>query len=140
MIKMIAVIISLLAILSLGGTVYAADSAGGLLGGNINLEGDTLYNLKTKSLMVGVGTTIASLKDGLVEIRGEAAATVITSGDSHPMLGIGIGVSINKLINKAGGNWALPLNAELGVVAMGNFEIGIKIEPAIYLSLIKVNF
>lgn len=142
--KVILAVAMILAVMG-GIPAYAADAPAatntGLLGGNINLQGDTIFMPKHGQFGIGVGTTIATVdKDGILEVRGEAASSV-GGQDSHSLVGIGVGVNIPKLIAKAGGQWGLKQFAvEIFAAGMMDMSSKIAIEPVIGLSIIKVNF
>lgn len=136
--KLILTAVTVLAVMGgFGAPAYAE----GLLGGNLNLQGDTMYLPKHGQFALGVGTTIASLdKDGIVSIRGEVATTV--GGETHTLVGGGIGVNIPKLVEKLGGSWILKaFTVDIFTAVMMDMSASkFTAEPIIGVSILKVNF
>lgn len=130
--------IILILLLGISGIVYAEDSTG-LLSGNINLQGDTLYLPMKGEIAIGMGTTIATIKDGLIEMRGEVASVV--GNNAHALTGIGIGINAQKLVETLGGQWMLKgINASIFGSALVDFSDKAKIVPAIGITILRVNF
>jgi len=109
----------------------------------INIQGDTIYLLSRQDFGMGIGWNVASIAD-VVEVRAETVFPIVGDGSASTLLGAGIGVNIPKLIEKLGGTWILEnITSSIGVLALYDFnadEESEKIEPAIYLTIIKVNF
>ena len=104
----------------------------------INLQGDTLYLPNSGSFAIGAGTTIATIYD-MAELRGMYVSPLKDGvGDK---IGLGVGVSINKLIEKAGGTWLLKgLATSVGLAGLIDMKDKPKIEPALYVTIVKVTF
>lgn len=103
----------------------------------LNLQGDTLFLPEEASFAIGVGSNIATIKD-FFELR----ATYVDplEGGLSNRAGIGIGVSIPKLITKIGGTWiADKINVSIGAMALVDFAEG-NVEPAIYLTIISIQY
>lgn len=105
----------------------------------LNLQGDTLYLPLSGDVAIGMGTTIATAKNGLIELRGEAASVIGTN--AHALTGIGIGVNVQKLVELLGGQWSLKgINASVFGASMLDFSNKAKLIPAIGITILKVNF
>lgn len=105
----------------------------------INLQGDTLYLPLKGEVAIGMGTTIVTAKNGLLEVRGEVASVV--GNNAHALTGIGIGINAQKLVETLGGQWMLKgINASIFGSALVDFSDKAKIVPAIGITILKVNF
>lgn len=108
-------------------------SLGNLSG--LNLKGDILYLPSSGSFAVGAGTTIATIYD-MVEFRAEGVEPI---DNESARAGLGIGVNIPKLIGKLKGDFLLDnINTSIGVTGLMNLDGDVHIEPAIYLTVIKM--
>jgi len=104
----------------------------------LNLQGDTLYLPTLGVFAVGVGSDIASFYDFL-SIRAEA--TVISQDNVANMAGVGLGLNIPKLVEKAGGTWLLKgFTSSIGILGMMSFTAPVKVHPALYVTILKVTF
>ena len=104
----------------------------------LNLQGDTLYFPTLGVFAAGIGTDIATFYD-ILSIRAEA--TVVSQENSANMAGVGLGINIPKLIEKAGGTWMLKgFTSSIGVLGMVSFTAPVKIYPAIYVTILKITF
>jgi len=128
--------------LGLAVPVMAEDTTGPVQFGGINLNGDTLYLPKSGSFAIGVGSTVATMYEGIVELRIEGAYT-IKEGQPN-MLGAGVGVKLRPLVEMLGGSWAMDkLNSSVGVVGLFNLNGAVQggiFEPAIYVTIIGLQF
>lgn len=105
----------------------------------LNLQGDTLYLPVSGQVAIGMGTTLATAKKGLLELRAEAASIIGTN--AHAISGIGIGLNIQKAIEALGGEWMLKgINASIFAAGMLDFSDKAKLTPAIGITILKVNF
>lgn len=105
----------------------------------LNLQGDTLYLPLSGDVAIGMGTTIVTAKNGLLEVRGEVASVV--GNNAHALTGIGIGINAQKLVEVLGGQWMLKgINASIFGSAMVDFSNKAKMIPAIGITIFKVNF
>ena len=129
-----------LTLLLITGSIALADD--GLSLSPLNLQGDTLYLPTTGQFAVGVGYTIATFKDAL-ELRAETAyiAAGATEGEKRTFLGAGIGLNVKKAVEKMGGVWGLnSISPTVGVLGLYDATSVKKVIPAVYISLIKVDF
>lgn len=100
----------------------------------LNLQGDLLYLFSEGEFAVGAGTTIATFYD-IAELRGVFVSPL--EEGTPDKAGVGIGINIVKLINKAGGMWLIDtLNPSLGITALTNLSGDARISPAAYFSAI----
>ena len=110
-------------------------SLGNLSG--LNLQGDILYLPSSGTFAAGAGTNLATIYD-MIEIRGEAVEPVDGSG---ARAGLGIGVNLPKLVGKLRGSWLMDnINSSIGVTGLLNLDGEVKIEPAVYLTVIQMGF
>lgn len=122
----IALVISLMAV-----SAHAAD----LQFSSLNASGDTLYLPSSGSFAVGIGSDIASI-NSFIDVRAHLVTEVTKDQDNKA--GIGVGVSLPKLVNYLGGSWfAEKMNASIGATALVNLDGDAHIEPALYISLIN---
>ena len=132
-IMLIGVLMTLL--LSVGILAAKANAEEGVAFAGLNLQGDTLFSLSSKQLTVGIGMDIATIKDGLIALRVEAAAGM--SGESTKYGG-GLTVNLPKLVNMAGGTWAAKMfNPSVGLIGLYDFSAS-KLEPALMITIIKL--
>ncbi len=105
-----------------------------------NLQADTLYLPTTGQFAVGVGYTVATYKS--LELRAETAYIAnATEGEKRSFFGAGVGVNIKDLVTRAGGTWAMSsISPTVGVLGLFDATAQKKLLPAIYVSLIKVEF
>lgn len=104
----------------------------------LNLQGDTLYFPTLGVFAAGIGTDIATFYD-ILSIRAEA--TVVSQENSANMAGVGLGINIPKLVEKAGGTWLLKgFTSSIGVLGMVSFTAPVKVHPAFYVTILKVVF
>ncbi len=103
---------------------------------SLNLAGDTVYLTTSGNFAVGAGSNIASIKD-IVEIRAEIATPINSDGDTKA--GIGIGINVVKVIKKFSGTWLVGnVNPSIGIMGLTNLNGIVKLEPAIYVSIINI--
>lgn len=103
---------------------------------NFNLAGDTVYLTASGNFAVGAGSNIASIKD-VIEIRAEIVTPINSDGDTKA--GLGIGINVVKVIKKLSGTWlAGNVNPSIGIMGLTNLNGVVKLEPAIYISIINV--
>ena len=103
----------------------------------LNLVGDTIYLPSTGTFAVGVGTNIATIKD-LVDIRGEYVPAI---DNVDAKMGIGIGVNIVNTVQKLGGAWLVGgINTAVGITGLTNLNGTAHLEPAIYISILKLEY
>jgi hypothetical protein len=111
---------------------------GGVLGESLpfQLNGDSLYQIRSGTFAGGVGVDVASWK-GILTFRGEMAQGV----EGSPFMGAGIFVNIPTLLNTiAGVNWqAGAINPSVGIVPGYDFTNS-RFDAAIVLSIISVTF
>lgn len=131
--KKIFLSLTLALTLFLASAAFAADvSIPGL-----NLQGDTVYLPRTGAFGVGVGTTLASAFDGLIEVRGEFVSPV-TEGDSS-LLGAGVGLNIPRLVEALGGTWVLKgITSSVGVLGLVDVKARPRFEPGLYVTVLRV--
>ena len=134
--NLILAIAMLLAMAGVGmaaGLITTPYSLGNLSG--INLQGDVLYLPSSGTFAAGAGTNLATIYD-MVEVRGEAVEPTDGSG---ARVGLGIGINLPKLVGKLRGSWLMDnINSSIGVTGLINLDGEVKIEPAIYLTVIKM--
>ncbi len=103
---------------------------------SLNLAGDTVYLTASGNFAVGAGSNIASIKD-IVEIRAEIVTPINSDGDTKA--GIGAGINVVKIIKKLNGTWLVGnINPSIGVMGLTNLNGVVKLEPAIYVSIINI--
>lgn len=103
----------------------------------LNLQGDVLYLPSSGTFAAGAGTNLAIIADA-VEVRGELVEPTDGSGTRA---GLGIGINLPKIVSKLRGNWLLDnINASIGVTGLMNLNGKFKIEPAIYATIIQMEF
>jgi len=139
---LLAIAVALMLILAFSGKAKAEDI--NILQINpVNIQGDTIYLLSRQDFGMGLGWNVASIAD-IVELRAETVFPIVGDGSASTLLGVGAGVNLPKLIEKLGGEWILKnITSSIGVLALYDFnadEESEQIEPAIYLTIIKVNF
>jgi hypothetical protein len=109
----------------------------------LNLQGDTIYLLSRQDFGMGIGWTIATLQE-FIEIRAESVFPIVGDGSSATLIGVGVGVNIPKLVEKLGGQWFLSgITSSIGLLGLMDFNAQDSvdnIEPAIYLTVVKVKF
>jgi hypothetical protein len=109
----------------------------------LNLQGDTIYLLSRQDFGMGIGWTIATLQE-FVEIRAESVFPIVGEGSNSTLVGVGVGMNIPKLVEKLGGQWFLSgITSSIGVLGLMDFNATSEkdeIEPAIYLTVVKVKF
>lgn len=109
----------------------------------LNIQGDTVYLFSRKDFGMGIGITVATLQQFL-EIRAETVFPIVGDGSSSTLVGVGAGVNIPKLVEKLGGEWILQgITSSIGVLGLMDFnatDAQHEIEPAIYLTVVKVKF
>lgn len=131
--KKIMTLIFLLTLTIVSGASAEEDSSLGFL----NLNGTTYYIPALKSLAVGSGIEFASLQDGLVGIRGEAVTTI--GDEKKTLFGLGVGVNLPKLLNKAGGTWAASIfNPSVNAAIFTSLSGGVKPYLAIGVNVITI--
>lgn len=119
--------------LTIVGSAAAEDSSLGFL----NLNGTTYYIPALKSLAVGSGIEFASLQDGLVGIRGDAITTI--GDEKKTLFGLGVGVNLPKLLNKAGGKWTADVfNPSVNAAIFTSLSGGVKPYLAIGVDVITI--
>jgi hypothetical protein len=105
----------------------------------LNAQGDLLYLPKDGHFAVGAGMSFATLYDGALELRAEWVIPV--NQDTSNQLGAGVGVNLNKIVEKLGGEWALKgVTSSIGIVGLVDFTNEAGIEPAFYVTVLKVEF
>jgi len=128
-------LIILLSFLLLPQTVGAED----LIKPDFSLNGDMLYLLSGEVVSGGVGLNVASAMDGLIELRAEYVETF--SDTVSDKIGAGIGINIPKLVEKAGGKWLVSeLVPSIGVLGLLDLSGTARLEGALYLSVVKIEF
>ena len=133
--KGMVAMLALFMLLALSAPVLAQDL---IAFSGLNLEGDTLYLPSTGAFAVGIGTNIATIKD-VLEVRGMVVTSVGKEADNR--IGLGLGINVVKLISKVGGTWiANKIIPTIGITGLVNLNGDAHIEPAIYLSIVKVGF
>ena len=138
---LLALALALVLILAFGGKAKA-EEVNVLQFNPINMQGDTCYLFDRKALGIGFGYNVASIKD-FIELRAEVVVPVISDGSSASLFGPAIGVNVPKLIQAIGGQWVLPnITSSIGFAYLANLNgTGeTNFEPAVYLTIIKVNF
>ena len=106
---------------------------------NPNIAADVVYTIEGES-MQGIGTDLATWKDGMFQLR-VAYVTALQDDSVADYTGIGIGVNIVKVIEKAGGNWiAVKLNPSLGIMGLADLNGDESPTVAVYMNIIKVDF
>lgn len=106
----------------------------------LNAQGDMLYLPKSESFAIGVGTSVASIYDGVLEVRAEMVSPV-NEEEMSMMVGAGVGLNIPKVVEKLGGEWILKgITSSIGVLALVDMRDKGTIQPAIYLTILKVQF
>ena len=132
----------ILAVMVIAIPVMAADQSSGVQFANINLNGDTLYLPNSGSFAIGVGSTIATLMDGVIELRIEGAYTL--KADQPNMLGAGVGVQVKKFVEMMGGTWiSEKFRSSIGIVGLFNLNGAVSgriFDPAIYVTIIGLQF
>jgi len=110
----------------------------------INLQGDTVYLLTRKDFGIGIGWTVATLYKDVIEIRAESVFPIVGDGSNTTLIGAGFGLNIPKLIDALGGTWLMPtITSSIGILGLYDFNSVSEtdeIEPAIYLTILKVTF
>jgi hypothetical protein len=110
----------------------------------INLQGDTIYLMSRKDFGIGLGWTVATLYNNVIEIRAESVFPIVGDGSSTTLIGAGFGLNIPKLIESLGGTWLMPtITSSIGILGLYDFNAVSEtdeIEPAIYLTILKVTF
>jgi hypothetical protein len=105
----------------------------------LNAQGDLLYLPKSGHFAVGAGMSFATLYDGALELRAEWVIPI--NEETSNQLGAGIGLNINKAVEMLGGEWALKgVTSSIGVVGLVDFVDKASIEPAFYITVLKVEF
>lgn len=115
--------------------------AEGVVFNGLNLNGDIIFlPLKDNKMALAVGTQIATIKDGLIELRAEYVPPVLQSGDpSRTYIGMGVGLNIRKAIEEAGGAWVLDkINSSAGAVALIDSEMSPTV--GVYVTIVRVEF
>lgn len=107
----------------------------------LNLQGDTVYLMSRQDFGMGIGWNIATVQE-FIELRAETVFPIVGDGSSSTLIGAGLGINIPKLIEKLGGEWIIPnITSSLGLLGLFDFNaVGNQWEPAIYLTIVKVNF
>jgi hypothetical protein len=87
---------------------------------------------------------VATLWKEVIELRAESVFPVVGEGSSTALVGAGFGLNIPKLITNLGGTWLMPtITSSIGILGLYDFnsvETQDMIEPAIYLTILKVTF
>jgi hypothetical protein len=108
------------------------------------VQGDTVYLFDRQDFGIGIGWNIASLFDGIMELRAETVFPVVGDGSTTTLVGPGVGFNIPKAIEKLGGEWLLPsITSSIGVLGLWDFNAADgedDFQPAIYLTILKVTF
>jgi len=131
-------VLAVLLALAISAPTFAEDS---LSFPGFNLQGDTAYLVKARTLAAGVGTDIASMYNGMITLRIEAVATPATSdAGSGTFVGAGPMINIPKLITRFGGQWqANVINPSVGVMPLYDFNNKV-VEAGIVVSVIRITF
>lgn len=142
--RLLMFVMCLLIVLATFGMAGADEtSTGNSFFAPLNLNGDTLYLPQRGAFAVGVGTTIATVYEGIVELRLEGAKVVGNDTDPN-LIGAGVGVKVRPLIEMLGGQWVMEkLNTSIGVVGLFNFNGAVQgsiFEPAMYVTVIGLEF
>lgn len=147
-ILILALTLSIAAVFAIAGGAFAEDPAGNLSAvptaqagdslGIMNLNGTTYYIPALGAVAVGSGIEFASLQDGLVGIRGEAVTTV-GDEDQKTLFGLGVGVNLPKLFERAGGKWAANIfNPSVNAAIFTSLSGGVKPYFAIGVNVITI--
>lgn len=119
-------------------SITLADDAKPMVFADINLQGDTLYLPDSGSFAAGIGIDIAKFYD-IVSLRAEAITSF--KQDTSDRIGIGLGVNIPKLISMSGGTWLLKgITSSVGVLGVFNINNPEHFEPAVYVTILKIEF
>jgi hypothetical protein len=111
------------------------------------LNGDMLYLTRSGTLAAGAGISLAafdvSIKgktfENVIELRGQYAYVLKDVDTSQSLVGIGAGLNLISLFEMLGGNWTIEgVKPSIGVAAVVDFTDKPRLEPAIYLSVIKL--
>ncbi len=103
---------------------------------SLNLAGDTVYLTASGNFAVGAGSNIASIKD-IVEIRAEIVTPI--NSDGNTKAGLGAGINVVQVIKKISGTWLVGnVNPSIGIMGLTNLNGVVKIEPAVYVSIVNV--
>jgi hypothetical protein len=109
-----------------------------------NLQGDTIYLMSRQDFGLGIGWTVATLYKDVIEIRAESVFPIVGDGSNTTLIGAGFGINIPKLIDALGGTWLMPtITSSIGILGLYDFNSVSEtdeIEPAIYLTILKVTF
>lgn len=143
--KKLLIALMIILVLVVSGQAFAADSgpapSDDLAFPGINLQGDTAYLFRAKTLAVGVGSDIATLYNGVVTLRLEAI-TAPASADlgGSTLIGTGAMVNLPKLITRLGGQWqAKVINPSVGVMPLYDFRNS-KYDVGLVVSVIRIDF
>jgi len=131
------ILLTLTLLLTIGSTAFATDEP---TFARLNLAADTIYLPTTGQFAVGMGYTVATFK--ALELRAETAyiANAI-EGSKRSFFGIGIGLNVKKAVESVGGVWGLnSISPTVGLLALYDATSAKKLLPAIYISLLKVEF
>jgi hypothetical protein len=120
-------------------SVYAQEAEPEIFKFDFSVDADTLYIISQNEVTAGIGMNIASIYDGLVELRVETTVPVNANVDT--MAGVGAGLNIKKAIELIGGDWkSETLVPSLGILGLVNLNETASLEAAIYLSVIQIDF
>ena len=137
------ILISLMFVLLLCGSVVAQDEVKPLSLGLDTLQGDIVYLPKIGALATGAGVTFAKIYGGLADMRIQYAY-VLTEEVDRNLVGVTVGIDVVKVIEKLKGEWILKgIAPSLGagvLIDMADTNSKDAIQPAIYLSVVKVEF
>lgn len=130
-------LLTILICLAITGSALAAD---GPEFAPFSLAGDTLYLPTTGQFAVGVGYTVATYK--AFELRAETAYIAnAAEGEKTTFFGAGVGLNIKKAVESMGGVWGLnSISPTVGLLGLFDATAQKKLLPAIYVSLIKIDF
>ena len=132
----------LMMIFALALMVCAFANAGDYKATSLNLMGDTIWVINDSQFCVAAGTTIGRFWQDIAEIRAEWVVP-IGEEDNTQMAGVGVGLSVPKLLAKIGvTGWPEKLNSSFGI--LGLVELGggdsPKLKAGLYLTILKVAF
>lgn len=126
-------ILAVMFVILIASTSFAADL---FTVNNLNLAGDTVYLTASGNFAVGAGSNIASIKD-VIEVRAEIVTPINSDGDTKA--GLGIGLNVVKVIKKLSGTWLVGnINPSIGIMGLTNLNGTVKLQPAVYVSIINI--
>jgi len=106
---------------------------------DFSLNGDLLYLFDGEIVSGGIGLNLASMFDGLIELRAEFVPVKEKYGSDRA--GAGVGLNVQKAVERLGGQWiANPIVPSIGVLGLLNLNGTTRLEGAIYLSVLQVKF